>query len=150
MLEFYFLKYITSTYNYYLFLRVLFSIHVELSCTLFSLILLDSSPAFPLAFMAFSLTLPIPVAIYHLIFLLVLIFISFHFLSTSSLFFMAYHWIPPPPGTLKINVHALYSDSPIANGNISGIGIIFRDHNGFLKLNTLGVIPNLSPMGNQL
>lgn len=63
---------------------------------------------------------------------------------------MAYHWIPPPPGTLKINVHAIYSDVPAANGNISGIGIIFRNHNGFLKLTTLGVIPNLSPLGNQL
>lgn len=63
---------------------------------------------------------------------------------------MAFHWIPPPPGVLKINVHGIHSTIQLPNGNNSGIGAVYRGANGDLKLLTLGVVPGLSSIGNQL
>lgn len=63
---------------------------------------------------------------------------------------MAFHWIPPPPGALKINVHGTHTVIPLPNGNNTGIGAIYRDANGQFKLMTTGVIPRLSRMGNKL
>lgn len=63
---------------------------------------------------------------------------------------MALHWVPPPPGALKINVHAISVEEPFPNGNDSGIGAVYRDAVGGLKHITLGVIPELSVLGNQL
>lgn len=63
---------------------------------------------------------------------------------------MAHHWIPPPPGTLKINVHAINSIAPAENGRTQGIGAVMRNSVGDLKHITLGVINNLTPLGNQL
>lgn len=63
---------------------------------------------------------------------------------------MVYHWIPPPSGSLKINVHATYSNIPAENSNVSGFEVIYRNSNGQMKHTTLGVIHNLSPLGNEL
>lgn len=63
---------------------------------------------------------------------------------------MAVHWIPPPLGVLKINVHGTSSRVQSPFGFNTGIGAIYRDTNGSLKHVTLGVIPELSPLGNQL
>lgn len=63
---------------------------------------------------------------------------------------MAYHWIPPHTGTLKINVHAVNSPIPTDNGKTQGIGAVMHNSAGELKHITLGVINNLSPLGNQL
>lgn len=57
---------------------------------------------------------------------------------------MAFHWILPPPGTLKINVHGTYSTAPMQNGNVSGTSAIYRNHHGTLKHTTVGIIPNLT------
>lgn len=63
---------------------------------------------------------------------------------------MALHWVPPPPGALKINVHGITVAMPLPNGNESGIGAVYRDAVGSLKHITLGVIPGLSVLGNQM
>lgn len=63
---------------------------------------------------------------------------------------MAFHWRPPPPGALKINVHGVHSTIQLPNRNNTGIGAVYRDANGELKLLTLDVIPGLSSLGNQL
>lgn len=63
---------------------------------------------------------------------------------------MPYHWVPPPPGMLKINVHGTSSRIPSAYGFKTGIGAAYRDSEGVLKHLTLGVIPQLSTLGNQM
>ncbi|KAL1828869.1 hypothetical protein ACET3Z_007281 [Daucus carota] len=62
----------------------------------------------------------------------------------------ALHWAPPPPGAIKINVHGHYSHFPLRNGNSTGMGAIQRDSEGEMKLLTVGVIPELTQLGNQL
>lgn len=63
---------------------------------------------------------------------------------------MAISLDPPSAGTLKIDVHATYSATPMENGNVSGIGAIYRNHNGVLKHTTVGIIPHPTPLWNQL
>lgn len=63
---------------------------------------------------------------------------------------MAYHWVPPPPGALKINVHGVHSSVRLPNGNNTGMGAVYRCANRALKLATIGVIHGLSREGNQL
>ncbi|KAK1360350.1 hypothetical protein POM88_044824 [Heracleum sosnowskyi] len=41
-------------------------------------------------------------------------------------------WTMPPQGVIKINAHGFFSDQPFENGNISGIGFVFRDHTGHI------------------
>lgn len=63
---------------------------------------------------------------------------------------MALNWVPPPNGTLKVNVHAVIFDAPIPNGNRNGMGIVLRTSNGNLVSCIAGVIPGLSSLENQL
>lgn len=63
---------------------------------------------------------------------------------------MAFNWIPPPQGTLKINVHGSSTRTPTRTGNNSGIGAVYRDSAGKLRHLTVGVIPNPTPLGVQL
>lgn len=63
---------------------------------------------------------------------------------------MAFHWVPPPSSSLKINVHGIYSNTFRPSANDSGIGAIYRDSQGQLKLLTVGTIPFLTQLGNQL
>lgn len=51
---------------------------------------------------------------------------------------------------LKINVHDIHSTIQLPNGNNIGICAGYRGANGDLKLLTLGVVPRLSSLGNQL
>lgn len=39
-------------------------------------------------------------------------------------------WELPRSGFVKINVHSFFSDQRLPNGNISGIGVVARDHKG--------------------
>lgn len=39
-------------------------------------------------------------------------------------------WTMPPQGVVKINAHGFFSEQPLANGNRTGIGFVFRDHAG--------------------
>lgn len=63
---------------------------------------------------------------------------------------MAFNWIPPSGSTLKINVLGTFSNTLSPNYNDSGIGAIYRNSDGELKLLTLGTIPYLTKLGNQL
>lgn len=63
---------------------------------------------------------------------------------------MAFNWGPPLPPTLKINVHGIYSNTVFPAGNDSGIGAVYRNSDGELKLITVGTIPFLTQVGNQL
>lgn len=63
---------------------------------------------------------------------------------------MAFHWVPPSPSTLKINVHGIYSNMVRPSANDTGIDAIYRDWEGQLKLLTVGTIPFLTHLGNQL
>lgn len=33
-------------------------------------------------------------------------------------------------GAVKVNVHGFFSEEPLPNGNMSGIGVIIRNHRG--------------------
>lgn len=61
---------------------------------------------------------------------------------------MAFHWIPPPPNTLKINVHGTSTLMPSPVANDSGIGAIYRDSEGALQMLTVGTIPYLASLEN--
>lgn len=63
---------------------------------------------------------------------------------------MNVHWVPPPHGTLKVNIHAAIFDHPMPNGNISGIGLVLRSSNGNLVNCIAGTIPNLTPLATHL
>lgn len=63
---------------------------------------------------------------------------------------MAYHWVPPPQGTVKINVHAVAATTITQHGNETGMEEIYGDSVGKLKHLTVGIIPNLTPLGAQL
>lgn len=84
------------------------------------------------------------------------IFTLFHLqipLPTSLFLYffkMALNWVPPPNGTLKVNVHGVSFDAPMPNGNRNGMGIVLRTSNGNLVNCIAGVIPGLSPLENQL
>lgn len=60
---------------------------------------------------------------------------------------MAYHWVHPPSGALKINVHGVYCIIPLPNRNDTRICAVYKGANGDLKLLTMGVIPGLSRSG---
>lgn len=63
---------------------------------------------------------------------------------------MQYHWVLPPPHIVKINVHGASPFIPFMNGNTIGLGMVARNSEGeLLKLST-GIIPNISPLHNQL
>ncbi|KAK1379598.1 hypothetical protein POM88_026342 [Heracleum sosnowskyi] len=57
---------------------------------------------------------------------------------------MNIHWFPPPPGTIKVNVHGGISSFPFLRGNASTVGVILRDEEGSLLCNLLGTIPNMN------
>lgn len=63
---------------------------------------------------------------------------------------MEHHWLLPPPGVVKVNVHGATQFIPFMNGNEHGIGMIIRNSEGeFLKLST-GVLPTSSSLENKL
>lgn len=88
----------------------------------------------------------------HLLHSTISISIIFHFNSCSHpcQILMALNWIPPPMGTLKVNVHGAAFAHPMPNGNTTGIGVILRTSNGNMVNCIAGVIPGLSPLGAQL
>lgn len=45
---------------------------------------------------------------------------------------MALNWVPPPNGTLKVNIHEVSFGAPMTNGNTSGLGVVLRTSNGSL------------------
>lgn len=63
---------------------------------------------------------------------------------------MAVNWVPPPFGTLKVNVHSEAFAAPMPNGNLTGIGVVLRTSNGGLVNYIAGVIPGLTSLGSQL
>ncbi|WOG99570.1 hypothetical protein DCAR_0518923 [Daucus carota subsp. sativus] len=61
---------------------------------------------------------------------------------------MNIHWIPPPTGTIEVNVHGTSLQAPAKNVNTSKIGAILRRSNGSMTSSLAGTIPNLSPVVN--
>lgn len=39
-------------------------------------------------------------------------------------------WTLPKKDFIKVNVHGVFYDEPLPNGNTSGIGVVFRDDRG--------------------
>lgn len=39
-------------------------------------------------------------------------------------------WRLPTQGRVKINVHSYFYEIPLPNGNVSGLGVIIRNHRG--------------------
>lgn len=65
----------------------------------------------------------------HLAFPSVILYIYFNFFQSLN---MALNWVPPPNGTLKVNVHIVSFDVPVPNGNTSGLGVVLRTSDGNL------------------
>lgn len=59
-------------------------------------------------------------------------------------------WILPPEEFVKINIFEEVPDYPLANGNTNGVGIIIRDHNGFLLWDAMGPSHGLSHYQTQI
>lgn len=59
-------------------------------------------------------------------------------------------WELPDFGWVKLNVHAVYYNQPLANGNRSGVGAVLRDHEGEILLMVSGSIPRVNPRANEL
>lgn len=63
---------------------------------------------------------------------------------------MAVNWVPPPFGTLKVNVHNEAFAAPMPNGNMTGIRVVLQTSNSGLVNCIAGVIPGLTSLGSQL
>ena len=48
----------------------------------------------------------------------------------SQLHNMSDSWVPPPRGITNINVHCLFRDDPLENGNQNAVGMVARDSDG--------------------
>lgn len=59
-------------------------------------------------------------------------------------------WMPPPVGFAKINIFVAVPEEPVPNGNLNGISIIIRDHNGFLIWGIMGPVKDLNLFQVQL
>lgn len=60
------------------------------------------------------------------------------------------NWVPPPLGTLKVNVHASAFAHQMPNGNTNGIGVVLQTSDGNLVNYISGTIPGVTPLGAQL
>lgn len=60
------------------------------------------------------------------------------------------NWVPPPVGTLKVNVHAATFHQTMPNGNTTRIGVVLRTSDGNLVNCISGTIPGLNSPGTQL
>lgn len=63
---------------------------------------------------------------------------------------MDLHWVPPPQGTTKVNVHGAAFDHSVSNGNISGVWVVMRTSSGNLLNCITDTIPNLTAFAVQL
>lgn len=63
---------------------------------------------------------------------------------------MDIHWIPPPQGVVKVNVHGAAFQEQWPNENTSGIGVVPRRANENMVSSIANLIPNLSTIANQL
>lgn len=63
---------------------------------------------------------------------------------------MVFNWLPPPNGTLKVNVHGVSFGAPMPNGNTSGLGVVLRTSDGNLVNCVVGTIPGLDPLSTNL
>lgn len=89
------------------------------------------------------------VTVQTLIFILYCLY-SFLHLAPSLTLMALLNWIPPPVGTLKVNVHASAFHQPMPNGNTNGIWVVLRTSDGNLVNCIDGTIPGLTPLGAQL
>ena len=60
------------------------------------------------------------------------------------------HWTFPPEDFLKVNVHGLFSEQPFMNGNVSGIGVVIRDHWGEILCMAAGSLGRQEARENEL
>lgn len=73
-----------------------------------------------------------------------------NFFSSSLPLSMALNWVPPPNGTLKVNVHGVSFGAHVPNGNTSGIGVVLRTSDGNLVNRVAGTILGLDPLSIDL
>ncbi|WOG81936.1 hypothetical protein DCAR_0101094 [Daucus carota subsp. sativus] len=59
-------------------------------------------------------------------------------------------WSLPSIGFVKINVHAVYYDPPLPNGNTTGIGVVIRDDEGFILAILTGSLGHINQRANEL
>lgn len=76
--------------------------------------------------------------------------LSSFYLSNTSFEMAMLNWVPPPVGTLKVNVHASAFAHQMPNGNTNGIGVVLRTSDGNLVNCISGTIPGVTPFGAQL
>lgn len=59
-------------------------------------------------------------------------------------------WKLPKKGTVKVNVHAVYYDKPLGNGNNSGLGVVVRNSKGQIMIMVSGSIQIMNKRVNEL
>lgn len=59
-------------------------------------------------------------------------------------------WVPHPVEFVKINIFVATPVEPLANGNSNGVGIIMRNHNGFLVWGVMCPVKDLTEYQTQL
>ena len=59
-------------------------------------------------------------------------------------------WDFPSIGFVKINVHTVYYDAPLPNGNTTGVGVVIRDEDGVILAMITGTLGNLYRRVNEL
>ncbi|KAK1356109.1 hypothetical protein POM88_008176 [Heracleum sosnowskyi] len=59
-------------------------------------------------------------------------------------------WEMPPKGLIKINVAGFFSEQPLENGNVSGIGVVFRNSRGSILRMYAGSLQKMDRRINEL
>lgn len=59
-------------------------------------------------------------------------------------------WDFPSIGFVKANVHAVYYEAPLPNGNTTGVGIVIRDEDGVILAMITGTLGHLYRRSNEL
>ncbi|WOG86594.1 hypothetical protein DCAR_0205809 [Daucus carota subsp. sativus] len=59
-------------------------------------------------------------------------------------------WELPPKGFVKVNVYGIFRETPLANGNRSGLGVLVRDSDGQILAMVSGALQIVNKRVNEL
>lgn len=59
-------------------------------------------------------------------------------------------WELPPKGFVKVNVYGIFGETPLANGNRSGLGVLVRDSDGQILAMVSGALQIVNKRVNEL
>lgn len=59
-------------------------------------------------------------------------------------------WYSPPPNVLKINVHGVIEEFPVANGNMNATVLVAINHDGVIQWDLMGPLKGMEGFESQV